>query len=251
MWFKSKKTGKASTSNGKKPEAAAPKRVSAAMKNVNAYHKELTREQIEKGEHRHFVGALWEEVGQAQFEFLKARGLTPEQKLCDIGCGALRAGVHFVRYMDAGNYCGMDINASLIDAGRWEIEQAGLTAKNANLMVNDAFEMSRFGVRFDFILAASLFTHLFGNHIVRCLIEARKVMAPKGQFFSTFFQAPASGFLEPITHEVTKAVTYYDRDPFHYSIEEITFLAGVAGLKTELIGKWCPRDQRMLVFTLA
>jgi len=45
-------------------------------------------------------------------------------------------------------------------------------------------------------------------------------------------------------------VTHYDRDPFHYSIEEMTFLGAVAGLKTELIGKWCTRDQRMLVFSL-
>jgi SAM-dependent methyltransferase len=253
MWFQSKKPSKPAAPAVKKktPKPGPdPARASAAMQNVNAYHRELTAEEIAKKEHRHFVGAMWEEVGKAQFEFLQSRGLTPGHQVCDIGCGALRAGVHLARYLDAGHYYGMDINASLIEAGRLELEQEGLTGKNANLMVNDAFEMSRFEQKFDYIIAASLFTHLFGNHIVRCLVEARKVLAPGGQFYATFFQAPDSAHLEPIKHEVTSAVTYYDKDPFHYSIDEMTALGDAAGVKTELIGKWCPRDQRMLLFTL-
>jgi hypothetical protein len=256
VWFQRKKVESApqnaTPSEGGKPKpTSGPKQISAAMANVNAYHRELTPEQIARGEHRHFVGAMWEEVGQAQFDFLKERGLKPEHKLCDTGCGALRAGIHFVRYLDAGNYYGLDINASLIEGGRLELDQAGLGGKAANLLVNDSFEMSRFGAKFDYLIAASLFTHLFANHIVRCLVEVRKVLAPEGQFFATFFQAPTSAHLEAIKHEIMGTITQYDRDPFHYSFEEMDFLGKVAGLRTELIGKWCPRDQRMLVFTLA
>jgi ubiquinone/menaquinone biosynthesis C-methylase UbiE len=144
----------------------------------------------------------------------------------------------------------MDINTSLINAGRMELEGLGLSGKNAHLLVDDAFAMSRFETKFDFIVAASLFTHLYGNHIVRCLVEARKVLAPGGQFLATFFRAPASAHLESIKHEINGAVTLYDRDPFHQSIEEMAFLGGVAGLKTEFIGKWGPWDQQMLLFTL-
>ena len=112
--------------------------------------------------------------------------------------------------------------------------------------------MSRFGIKFDYMLAVSVFTHLYGNHIVRCLAEARKALAPQGQFLATFFSAPNPAHLEPITQQPGDVVTYYDRDPFHYSIEEMTSLAEMAGLKTELIGGWQhPRNQWMLAFSLA
>jgi SAM-dependent methyltransferase len=240
-------------STPKKPAGPASSPLaSEAMKQVNIYHRELTPEEIARGVHRGLIGGGWEEIGELQFEFLKSRGLMPGHKLCDTGCGALRGGLHFARYLDAGNYFGLDINTSLIDAGRQELEQAGLAGKNANLLVSDSFEMSRFGAQFDYILAVSVFTHLYANQIARCLIEARKVLAPGGQFFATFFQAPESAHLATIKHEPGGFVTHYDRDPFHYSVEEMTFLAGVAGLKIGLIGEWGhPRDQRMLVFSLA
>ena len=235
--------------SSKKPAAAAGS-VSGAMKNINQYSKELAPEAISQGAHREAVGGMWDEIGQLQFEFLKSRGLAPSHKLCDTGCGALRGGVHFVRYLDAGNYFGLDINTSLIDGGRKELEQAGLTGKNANLLVNDRFEMSLFGAKFDYILAVSVFTHLFGNHIVRCLAEARKVLAPGGQFFATFFEAPTSAHLAPIPQSAG-IESRYDSDPFHYSVQEIRMLADLAGLKAEYIGDWRhPRNQRMAAFSL-
>jgi len=230
------------------PAEPAERKVSEAMKNVNAYHREWTAKEIARGKHRGAVGGRWEEIGQVQLEVLKGRGLKPEHKLCDTGCGSLRGGVHFVRYLDAGNYFGLDINTSLIDAGRWELEQAGLEAKNANLLVSDCFEMSRFGAKFDFILAASLFTHLYANHIVRCLLEARKVLQSDGQFLATFFYAPSSGHLAPIEHLPGGNISHYDKDPFHYSIEEMTFMGSLAGLKTELIEGGKPGSQRGLIF---
>lgn len=222
------------------------------MKNVNIYHRELTPEEIAQDVHRRIVGGMWEEVGQLQFEFLKGRGLQPGHRLCDVGCGALRGGVHFVRYLDAGNYFGLDINTSLLDAGRLELDQAGLSGRNANLLVNDGFEMSRFGVKFDYMLAVSVFTHLYANQIARCLVEARRALAPHGQFLATYFHAPSSAHLEPIKHQPGGIVTHYDHDPFHYSTQEMAFLGSVAGLKTELLGPWQhPCDQWMLVFSPA
>jgi hypothetical protein len=100
-------------------------------------------------------------------------------------------------------------------------------------------------------LALSLFTHLFGNTIVQCLAAVRDVLTPGGQFFATFFEAPRSLHLDPITHHPGAIVTHYDQDPFHYSFEEMQAMAKLANLSIKLIGEWNhPRDQRMLVFTL-
>ena len=220
------------------------------LKGVNQYWQQLTAEEIAAGEHRDFVGGMWDEIGNLQMEFLKAQGLLPHHRLVDIGCGSLRGGVPFVRYLDRGNYYGFDVNASLIEAGRRELAQSGLAGKGPNLLVEDKFRMTRFRVSFDYAVAQSVFTHLYMNHIARCLAEAKKVLKPEGKLFATFFEAPSPVHLEPVEHEPGGVVTSFDADPFHYSFSEIERLAEAAALSVEYLGDWGhPRDQRMLCFS--
>jgi len=97
--------------------------------NYNDYGKQLSDIEILSGKHRKFVGSFWKEIGNLQFEFLCAQGLRKKDKLLDIGCGALRGGIHFIKYLEEGNYTGIDANESLIRAGELEIQKAGLLAK--------------------------------------------------------------------------------------------------------------------------
>jgi len=219
------------------------------MQGINAYHRELTAEEIQAGEHRNFIGGMWEEIGQLQFEFLLKMGLNPHHKLLDIGCGSLRGGVHFVNYLESGRYHGTDINNSLIEAGKEELRLAGLEHKKARLLVDDSFALHRFGEQFDFMVSISVFTHLPMNIIIRALVNAGKNLAPGGKYFASFFRAPSSAWLESLSHEPGGVVTHYDMDPFHYSVEEMEYMAELAGLDVEIIGNWDhPRDQEMVVF---
>ena len=218
------------------------------VKAINDYYeRQLTPEEIAAGEHKNFVGGLWREIGSLQFAFLRQNGLLPQHKLLDIGCGALRCGIPIIEYLDAGNYYGVDINASLIEAGRHELKQERLTSKQPHLLVSDKFEFDRFGISFDFAIAQSVFTHLDMNLIIRCFVQARKVLKPDGRFFSTFFQAPSAGHIAPIKHQPGGIVTSFDTDPFHYSFCEIQWLADISGLASRLIGDWNhPRNQKMI-----
>lgn len=163
------------------------------MQGVNPYVHRLSRQNLSAGEHRRAVGGMWEELGQLQYDFLVAQGLQPDHKLLDVGCGALRGGIHFIEYLDAGNYYGIDVSLPLLEGGVMEIEKAGLNHKLPNLMAVGDFEMWRFGEIFDFLLAQSVFTHLFMNHIVQCLVQAKKVLKPSGKFFATFFETAHPG----------------------------------------------------------
>lgn len=222
-----------------------------SMLGINGYWKELTKEDIANKVHRDFVGGLWSNLGQLQFEFLKQSGLQPHHKLLDIGCGSLRGGIHFIRYLERGNYYGLDINSSLIEAAKVEIKQESLEDKTPHLLVDDQFTIGKFTEQFDFMLSISLFTHLPVNNIIRCLSEVRQNLKPQGKYFATFFLAPTSGYLEKILHKPGKIVTNYDCDPFHYSLEEISWMATISGLKVHLIGDWNhPRNQQMLKFSL-
>jgi cyclopropane fatty-acyl-phospholipid synthase-like methyltransferase len=219
------------------------------MSKINQYDQQLTQEQINAGIHRDMVGGMWDEIGRLQFEFLRARGLKPNHRLLDIGCGCLRGGIHAIKYLETGNYYGLDINRSLIEAARREVGLAGLAHKNPHLALSDRFELGLFREKFDYLLALSVFTHLFANHIIRCLAEVREVLAPDGRFFATFFLAPHSVHLTPIVHQPGGVRTDYDRDPFHYSVDEIRAMARLANLSMEIIGDWNhPRAQQMVMF---
>ena len=223
----------------------------SSLQGVNSYHRQLTDDELNRNEHRDFVGGLWDEIGRLQHDFMVSRGLTPQHTLLDVGCGALRGGIHFIDSLDLGNYHGLDINESLLNGGKREIKHAGLVDKHPKLLINQNFEFWQFGTKFDYALAVSVFTHLPMNHIVRCLVELAKVLKPQGQFFASFFEAPTSAFLEQIKHEPGGVITHYDEDPFHYSFAEFQCMADLANLSVELVGNWShPRDQQMLCFRL-
>lgn len=193
-----------------------PAHTAQCMVGVNEYHRALSDSEIAEGVHRQLVGGMWEEIGQLQLRFLLSQGLKPAHALVDVGCGALRGGVHLVRFLAPRRYFGLDINASLIRAGGKELEDAGLAAKQPRLLVNDKFELFRFGQRFDFGIAVSLFTHLRHlrqEHIARCLSEMRKVMHSKSRYYCSYFEAPTPVHRTPVYHTPGDVTTYYDADP--------------------------------------
>ena len=224
----------------------------AALQGVNGYWRALDADDIQRGEHRTMVGAMWDDIGTLQFEFLRREGLEPRHHLLDVGCGALRGGVHFVRHLEAGHYCGIDANASLIEAGRHELALAGLADRGAQLLADVDFNVAAFGRRFDFAIAVSLITHLYFNHVQICMARVAQVLAPGGRFYLTFFEAPHAAHLAPLNHAPGEITTAYAHDPFHQSFDELAILAARADLRAERIGDFGhPRGQRMLVLHAA
>lgn len=205
-----------------------------------------------RGVARELVGGQWEQIGRLQFEFLKAEGLEPHHHLLDMGCGSLRGGVNFVRYLQAGHYFGVDNRESLIDAGRKELEREGLGEKRPTLLVKGDFAVSHLGQTFEYALAQSLFTHLTFNRIVRCIAEVDRVLQPGGRFFATFFASPGPRLrTESLRIEADAAKDIYlDRNPYYYDPAIFTWLCEGSDLTCEYRGEWGhPRSQKMLVFT--
>ena len=79
------------------------------------------------------AGGTWDETGKLQFEFLIKEELKPEHFLLDVGCGSLRGGIHFIRYLDRGRYYGRDMDESLSDAGKSLLGKIRLTHKKPTL----------------------------------------------------------------------------------------------------------------------
>jgi SAM-dependent methyltransferase len=136
------------------------------------YDRRAIEAKVMAGKHRAVIGGLRDKLGQLQVDFLIAHGLKPHHTLLDIGCGSLRAGVKLIKYLDAGNYFGTDLNESLLSV-EYDIELAkiGLTAKlpRAQLIVDGDFDYAWCRRPFDFVLAQSVFTHLPLGFVRICL----------------------------------------------------------------------------------
>lgn len=223
----------------------------AALPRSQKGSRKLTEEDLKAGRHRKWVGGDWERKGRIQIEFLKERGLKSQHKLLDVGCGALRGGLHFVDYLELGHYYGIEADAERIRAGRWELEQASLEHKSPNLLANTEFEVGQFGATFEYALAVSLFTHLDLNRITRCLYEVGRALDEGGEFYATFIEAPSSAYLKtiPLGSTNTTKFSSYDTNPYHYAFSELEWVASNAGLSAEYVGDWGhPGNQKMALF---
>jgi SAM-dependent methyltransferase len=198
---------------------------------------------------------LWRHMGKHQFDFIVSEGLRPDHNFLDVGCGALRGGLNYIRYLEPGRYVGFDIEQVRLDTGLEDLQAMGLADKNVTLVRTGDFDVSHLGRKFDFAIAQSVFSHLPLNPIIRCLVQMRRVLAPDGRFYATFFEAPAGEpHIDDITHpdrppSPRKIVTHFDRDPFHYDLDTFQWAARKAGMRLDYIGDWNhPRGQRMLRF---
>jgi len=205
-------------------------------------------------DHRDAVGGMWEQIGRLQFEFLRNHGLTPNMKLLDIGCGAFRGGVHFVSFLDAGNYYAVDADERLIEDGyNIEICNAGLQWKlpRLNLLVSRRFEFSLFKQTFDVAIAQSVFTHIPLNDIRVCLAELAKSVRPGGKFFASILECPHDySYTAPMKHEPGGVISFPADDPFHYRLEDFKWAENHLPWAFSYIGDWAhPRDAKMICFT--
>lgn len=210
--------------------------------------------EVAAGRHRDLVGGLWDEIGRLQLAFLKDRGLEPGMRLLDVGCGCFRGGVHFVRFLDPGGYYGVDLNASLIEAGfDREIRPAGLGERlpRENVACSEEFGRDAFpGIRFDFALAQSLFTHLTQNGVRLCLARVMPRLKTGRSFYATYFECPPGApWDEELTHPPAGVRTHPDADPYHYRFEDLEYVGRGLARIVERIGDWGhPRGQKMARF---
>jgi SAM-dependent methyltransferase len=207
------------------------------------------RSKLNPNRHRWVTGGSWEEIGNLQLEFLTDQGMKPNHTLLDVGCGGLRGGVHFVKYLDAGHYFGMDKNNDHLKGGHRELQLEGLVDKRAVLLQDDYFRFSRFGTTFDYAIAVSVFTHLPFNVIARCLSEMEAALNPGGKFYATFFRNTG----RRLRHDDIEApyhVLRLDRDPFYYDPDIFRWVVEGSQLDFTLLGEWDhSRGQQMLLFT--
>lgn len=191
---------------------------------------------ISKLGHRDYVGGMWEEIGQLQFDFLLSKGLKPYSYLLDIACGSLRLGAKAILYLEPGHYLGIEKEGGLVKAGlEKELNSKIREEKQPHLVISESFEFEKFEQKADFAIAQSLFTHLPFNLIDQCFKKLYPWLKNDSLFYATFFETEK---------KVNNPKRPHDHYNFFYTRNEMCNFGITNGFNSNYIGNWNhPRNQ--------
>lgn len=181
---------------------------------------------------------MWEELGEWQINSLKTLGLSPSNKLLDVGCGPLRFGTYAISYLENGNYHGVEVWEPYIKLGKRVLEEFEIT-KDYTMKIDRDFDYEIFDEKFDFAIAQSVVTHLSVHQIDKLLSTLKKVMVPGGSFLFSYInnKFPYSVYYEMEEPMITPSNL---NDSFFRSFEKkygLSFVKQPAGLDSHPTGQ--------------
>lgn len=198
--------------------------------------------------HRQHIGGAWDEIGKLQFDFMVSRGLKPDSRLLDYGCGSGRGAVHFVPYLDTSCYLGVDMDMDMLEAAEHELNVSlaclGMVKKFELLDVQSLEDRNIEVELFEFAVCQSVFTHCSPEQIGRIMYDMDLTLTPDGTLYATYFPGQGSG---PIMHEPGGRITHTYRDPYHQPEGFWSNQVWSKDWDVTVLGEWDhPRGQHML-----
>lgn len=114
------------------------------------------------GRHLDFAGLVaFQRYGLQILDDMKNIGLQPHHKLLDYGCGALRAGLILMQYLNPGCYWGLDITDDFIKIGLEDSDPVLIAEKKPFLgIINENNLESVRSAGMNYILASSVLCHV-------------------------------------------------------------------------------------------
>lgn len=126
-------------------------------------------------------------IAALQVSLLFAAGLGETHRLCDVGCGSLRAGRILIPYLRPGLYHGIEPEQWLVEEGvQRELGRDILEVKRPRFRYVSDFSLDGFGTKFDFVVAQSVFSHTEPDLLHLGFGKIAAAMAPEGKLFATW-----------------------------------------------------------------
>ena len=132
----------------------------------------------------------FESVGRLQLATLLREGVYPHSRVLDLGCGCLRGGYWVIHFLDRGCYFGIEPATKMLQQGVDLVLEAEVRKeKEPRFDNNDAFDMSVFGVKFDVVLARSIWSHASKGQILAMLDSFSANSSPDAFFLTSYCRA--------------------------------------------------------------
>lgn len=171
---------------------------------------------------------------------LTAAGMTPQDHLLDIGCGALRLGHLAIPHLDPGHYWGTDASLALMQRGR-QLELPDPDRLPLSQLVEDAdFTFPGVPDTITLAIAFAVFTHLPAPVAARALATLRARFPRLRTVLFTVFLAPERA---GATRQPDGVVTHPDRPPYHVTEAATEAMIRAAGFLPARKPDLLPRGQ--------
>ena len=111
----------------------------------------------------------WECRGKFQLYLLQKLGLQSNHSFLDIGCGPIRGGEHFIKFLNKNKYTGIDRNDNYIKISKHIVENSKeLKDKDPVLKISDFLEIKNKleeDARYDIMFAFAVFKKVYPRSI--------------------------------------------------------------------------------------
>lgn len=153
----------------------------------------MSEEEHIAGDHHYtaYVGppSQYDFMGATQFRLLTSLGLREDHKILDFGCGSLRVGRLLIPYLHPQNYYGVEPNNYLIEDGIEANLGADLiSVKRPSFSNSSDFSIPFEDVKFDFIVAQSIFSHTGLDLLKKALNGFANSLSEDGIVVATFIE---------------------------------------------------------------
>ena len=118
-------------------------------------------------------------------KFMVDKGLLPSHLFLDYGCGAISSGFHFIKYLEPKKYTGIDISLDAVKLAKKRIIDEELESKFPNVVHFDGNFIDLKNIKYDYVFANSVFTHMPFNDIVCSLKLLSQYFHNNTKFYST------------------------------------------------------------------
>jgi SAM-dependent methyltransferase len=186
-------------------------------------------------------------AGRGQLEILLSRGLLPDHRVLDVGCGALRGGWWLINFLRPGRYFGIEPNEEMLAAGiEVMLGDELLAEKKPRFAGNADFDFSVFDDTFEFVIARSVWTHASLAQIGTMLDSFLTCSASNAEFVASIVP-PTGMFGREYGGALWVGRSHESDGPgfAHYRFRTVRKLRQERGLVAEDIGSY--DDQRWVV----
>ncbi len=145
--------------------------------------------------YRAFVGPPedYDLVAAMAFGLLTTLGLRQQHHVLDVGCGSLRVGRLLLPYLNRNCYTGLEPNAWLVSDGiTREVGRDQIAIKQPRFSYEeDARALIAEGLRYDFVLAQSIFSHCGPDLLASWVSQVSELLTDHGALVATFIESDA------------------------------------------------------------
>lgn len=169
---------------------------------------------------------------------LLSQGMTPDDHLLDIGCGALRLGHKAVPFLHPGHYWGTDASLALMRHGRLTELRDPARLPEDHLIEDATFALPGIPDTITLAIAFGVFTHLPHDDLATALTNLRRFPNLRTTLFTVFLSDAPTAARQP-----DGVVTHPDRPPYHVAEGAVGDTIAAAGFTPTRLPTVLPRGQ--------